>query len=113
MQPYLQSCLVDVECVYEERSTLIPQGFLTQKMGEGSSKSFGYLNHQCCMGIPGRGCRMGIPDREYRMGIPDSIPVEETHTASYSKAFIALNVVIQKFHDFVLFSVFFFFLWFP
>ena len=61
------------------------------------------------MGIPGRGCRMGIPDREYRMGIPDSIPVEETHTASYSKAFIALNVVIQKFHDFVLFSVCVFF----
>ena len=37
------------------------------------------------MGIPGRGYRMGIPDREYRMGIPGSIPVEDTHTASYSK----------------------------
>ena len=28
---------------------------------------------------------MGIPCREYRMGIFGSIPVEDTHTASYGK----------------------------
>ena len=26
----------------------------------GASQSFGCLNHQCCMGIPGRKYRMGI-----------------------------------------------------
>ena len=52
--------------------------------GGGGSQSFGYLNHQCCMGIPSKGYRMGIPSkgyrmgipsRGYRMGIPGSIPV--------------------------------------
>ena len=37
------------------------------------------------MGKPDRKYRMSIPDREYRMGIPGSIPVEDTHTESYSK----------------------------
>ena len=60
------------ECIYEERS---PQSFLTLKMKGGgrASQSFGYLNHQCRMGIPSRGYRMGIPDRGYRMGIPGSV----------------------------------------
>ena len=79
---------------------------------------------------------MGIPCREYRMGIFGSIPVEDTHTASYgrlsyaepsqhelpsreqfllffflfffffNKALIALNVFIQKFHYCMLFCVF-------
>ena len=80
------------------------------------------------MGIPGRGYRMGIRDRGYRMGIPGSIPVEEAHTASYSKlsyagpsqhelpsrvqfllfsnAFSALNVLLKNFTSLSL-SVFF------
>ena len=65
------------------------------------------------------------------MGIPGSIPVEDAHTASYtklsyagpshhqlpsrvqflsiSKAFIALNIVIPKFNYFILFFFLFFF----
>ena len=53
--------------------------------GGGASQSFGYLNHQCRIGIPSRGYRMDIRDRGYRMGIPGSIPVGDAHTASYIK----------------------------
>ena len=62
------------------------------------------------MGIPGRGYRMGIPDREYRMGIPGSIPVEDTHTVSYSK----LSYAEPSQHELpsrVQFLSFFFFFW--
>jgi len=42
-------------------------------MGEGReegrpSQSFGYLNHQCYMDIPGRRYRMGIPILEQVIG---------------------------------------------
>ena len=37
----------------------------------GASQSFAYLNHQCCMVIPGRGYCMGMLDRGYRMGMLD------------------------------------------
>ena len=43
----------------------------------GASQSFGCLNHQCCMGIPGRKYRMGINGG-------DTVwvcPVGDTHTA--------------------------------
>ena len=33
----------------------------------GASQSFAYLNHQCCMVIPGSGYCMGMLDRGYRM----------------------------------------------
>ena len=32
-----------------------------------ASQSFAYLNHQCCMVIPGSGYCMGMLDRGYRM----------------------------------------------
>ena len=35
----------------------------------GASQSFAYLNHQCCMVIPGSGYYMGMLGRGYRMDI--------------------------------------------
>ena len=48
--------------------------------GVSQSRSFGYLNYQCCK-LPGTGYCMGIPYRVYRI----DIPYRAYHTISYSK----------------------------